>query len=51
MNIRPSPAICQNYSEITDMCRKTEEKNCLLSKKTEWQEETDAYLDDVIAEA
>ena len=25
MNIRPSAAIRQNYNEIADMCRKTEE--------------------------
>ena len=25
MNIRPSAAICQNYNEIADMCRKTAE--------------------------
>ncbi len=25
MNIRPSAAICRNYKEIADMCRKTAE--------------------------
>lgn len=25
MNIRPSAAICQNYNEIADLCRKTAE--------------------------
>ncbi|MDE7313370.1 MAG: type II toxin-antitoxin system Phd/YefM family antitoxin [Eubacterium sp.] len=25
MNIRPSAAICQNYNEIADLCKKTEE--------------------------
>ena len=25
MNIRPSAAICQNYNEIAELCRKTEE--------------------------
>ena len=26
MNIRPSSAICQNYYEIADLCRKTAEQ-------------------------
>ena len=25
MNIRPSAAICQNYNEIADLCRRTQE--------------------------
>ena len=25
MNIRPSAAICQNYNEIADLCRKSKE--------------------------
>ena len=34
MNIRPSAAIRQNYNEIADMCRKTEE-TIFLSKNGE----------------